>query len=73
MTLKVIHEPEPPDWEKYPHPTESAKNYRQGTIVEDERGIQWRVYFDEQDRQLEWERVKPKRVRRSSGKGSGDE
>lgn len=57
-TLKVIYTPDEPDWKRFPHPTTSASEYAAGTIVEDERGIQWEVYWDEQDHQLEWQRAK---------------
>lgn len=57
MTLKIIYQPDLPDWEKFPAPRVSAENYRDGTIVEDERGARWKVYWDTQDHRLEWQRV----------------
>lgn len=53
--LRVIYEPPLPDRKVYPSPDPAAaKLYRAGTVVEDERGKQWAVYWDEQDHQLEW-------------------
>lgn len=55
MSLRVVSEPDLPDWEKNPKPNKAlAQQYRVGTVVEDERGNHWRVEWDEQDHDHMW-------------------
>ena len=56
--LRVVFEPDAPEWKRFPQPTTDAKIFAAGTVVEDERGVHWEVYWDQQDHQLEWQRAK---------------
>lgn len=56
--MKVLHCPELPEWQRISRPPVPAKDYRAGTIVEHDNRL-WRVYWDEQDHELEWQQVKP--------------
>ncbi len=55
--MKVVFEPELPEWQRFPRPVVSAVEYRLGTVVEDDRGARWVVEWDEQDRGHMWSRV----------------
>lgn len=51
----MIHEPDLLDWRRNPKPAKHlAQAHPLGTIVEDERGNQWRVEWDDQDREHMW-------------------